>query len=333
VSGRDRDVEQFLGIIPKLLGQHLDAPGSLTGDAAVALRRSLDEAGVTDLATDTADLGNSRTWLTATVARTARTTPSVAFALAARYTAQRALQAAGGARASEEATLGAFSPLDAVDEDAPPEGVLVPFLFEPETSILLDLAHHRVTVFPIAALERSTEPARRTGLRHAGVCLVRPVGPAQARLGPTESVDAVRDWSVLTAAVSLGIAEAALGAAESYAAGRQQFGAALVSFAGLRAILAEMRLKVVTVRAMLDRAIEPDAGPVGWAEASASAHRAAVGVALDAIQVHGGYGYIEEYPVAGLLRDAVSVGARGGGRRLAMTAIAADRLGPAGWDG
>ena len=53
-------------------------------------------------------------------------------------------------------------------------------------------------------------------------------------------------------------------------------------------------------------------------------------ICIDAIQAHGGYGYIDEYPVAGLLRDAISLQARAGGRRLHVARVAERGLGPEG---
>jgi len=59
----------------------------------------------------------------------------------------------------------------------------------------------------------------------------------------------------------------------------------------------------------------------------ATSGRTAVAVALDAIQVHGGYGYIEEYPVAAMLRDAISLRARSFARRDAVAALAGSGAG------
>ena len=114
----------------------------------------------------------------------------------------------------------------------------------------------------------------------------------------------------------------------AYAAERRQFGSALLSFAGMRAMLAEMQLRVSSVAALLDQALDTGA-TAGCLELAATAGRAAVDVAIDAIQVYGGYGYIDEYPVASLLRDAVSLRARTP-RRSSVARLAAARFGPIG---
>ncbi len=326
MSSQDPDIRQFLEIVPKLLGQHLGEGGA---PASVAdLRRALDESGVSDLAIDTADVPNTLEWLTATVSEVARVSPSLAFAVASRYAAQRALLGVGSTGSgSAGATLGTISPIG--DSDDPPSWgeVLVPMLFEPDTTVLVDLGSNRGAVYGADEVVHSAEPVRRTGLRHAQLVAITVDGPARTELDPVVVGATVRDWTALTSAVSLGIAEAALHTAETYAADRRQFGAALSSFAGLRALLAEMRVQVAAAAALIARALEPDARPVHWAEASAAASRAAVDVAIEAIQVLGGYGYVEEYPVAGLLRDAVSVRARACSRRSSLATVAAERLG------
>ena len=106
---------------------------------------------------------------------------------------------------------------------------------------------------------------------------------------------------------------------------RRQFGVPIGSFAGLRALVAEMQLRVEPLRALLDLR-------GGRIRRRARASRrwpapAAVANCLDAIQAHGGYGYIDEYPVADLLRDAVSLQARAGGRRLHVARVALRGLG------
>ena len=225
MSSRDPDIGQFLEIVPKLLGQHLGEGGA---PASVAdLRRALDESGVSDLAIDTADVPNTLEWLTATVTEVARVSPSLAFALASRYAAQRALLGVGSTESgSAGATLGTISPIG--DPDDPPSwgGVLVPMLFEPDTTVLVDLGDNRGAVYGADAVVHSAEPVRRTGLRHAQLVAITVDGPARTELDPAVVGATVRDWTALTSAVSLGIAEAALHTAETYAADRRQFGAA-----------------------------------------------------------------------------------------------------------
>ena len=111
------------------------------------------------------------------------------------------------------------------------------------------------------------------------------------------------------AAFSLGIAQAALEASLRYALDRKQFGHAIADFQAIQFKIAEMATKVdaarlLTWRAAVARAI---AGKSHTAESSMAklfASEIAVEVALEAIQIHGGYGYIKEYPVERYLRDA-----------------------------
>lgn len=324
----DADLEQFVAILPKLLadhstaGQPLDHPATLPG-----LRMALEESDVSNLALETADMSDSLRWLTATVSEIAHTSPSLAFVLASRYTAQRALTA-GGAIPSPEIAAGAVTPPKLHSNEttqAPP--VVVPLLFEPELLLLIDTANLGAIVAEATEVADAETQPPRTGLADARVRQVLMTESPVATLDSAAATTAINEWTVLMSAVSLGIAESARNAAEKYAADRRQFGSSLVSFPALRAMLAEMQLRVAAVRTLLDQALSADATTAATSQLWATAGRAAVDIALDAIQVHGGYGYIDEYPVAGLLRDAVSMRARGGPRRYAVAAIATDRLG------
>jgi hypothetical protein len=110
------------------------------------------------------------------------------------------------------------------------------------------------------------------------------------------------------AAFSLGIAQASLEASINYAKGRRQFGHAIAEFQAVQFKIADMSTKVAAARLLTWRAAAlRDAGQVHTLESSQAklyASEIAVEVALDAIQIHGGYGYIKEYPVERYLRDA-----------------------------
>ena len=110
------------------------------------------------------------------------------------------------------------------------------------------------------------------------------------------------------AAFSLGIAQAALEASIRYARERRQFDHALADFQATQFKVAEMATKVAASRLLTWRAAAlADGGKPHTAESSMAklfASEAAVEVALEAIQLHGGYGYIKEYPVERYLRDA-----------------------------
>jgi alkylation response protein AidB-like acyl-CoA dehydrogenase len=110
------------------------------------------------------------------------------------------------------------------------------------------------------------------------------------------------------AAFSTGIAEAALDASLRYAAERKQFGHAIADFQAIQFKIAEMATQVEAARLLVwSAAALADAGRPHATESSMAklfAGEAAVDVALEAIQIHGGYGYLKEYPVERYLRDA-----------------------------
>ncbi|TWI59753.1 acyl-CoA dehydrogenase [Halalkalibacter nanhaiisediminis] len=110
------------------------------------------------------------------------------------------------------------------------------------------------------------------------------------------------------AAQSLGIAEAALEAAVAYAKERKQFGRAIGQQQGLGFKLADMATKVEAAKLLTYRAASlKDNGIRCGHEASMAklfASRTAVEVAIEAVQVFGGYGYTKEYPVERFFRDA-----------------------------
>jgi alkylation response protein AidB-like acyl-CoA dehydrogenase len=113
------------------------------------------------------------------------------------------------------------------------------------------------------------------------------------------------------AAQALGIAQAALDHAVRYATERETFGKTLSEHQGIQFMLADMAVKVESSRGMLyDVGAMLDAGVDGPALTKASAMAklicsdSAMSVTTDAVQILGGYGYIEEYPVERLMRDA-----------------------------
>jgi alkylation response protein AidB-like acyl-CoA dehydrogenase len=110
------------------------------------------------------------------------------------------------------------------------------------------------------------------------------------------------------AAFSLGIAQASLEASIRYAKGRRQFGHAIAEFQAIQFKIADMAMHVDAARLLTWRAAHlRDSGREHTVQSSMAklfASEAAVQAALDAIQIHGGYGYIKEYPVERYLRDA-----------------------------
>ena len=110
------------------------------------------------------------------------------------------------------------------------------------------------------------------------------------------------------AAFSLGIAQASLEASHRYAVDRRQFGHAIADFQAIQFKIADMATKVEAARLLTWKAaVLRDSGKEHTAESSMAklfASEAAVEVAMEAVQIHGGYGYIKDYPVERYLRDS-----------------------------
>ena len=111
------------------------------------------------------------------------------------------------------------------------------------------------------------------------------------------------------AAQAVGIAQGATDHAVAYANERRQFGQAIAEFQGIQFKLADMETRTAAARELLYRASakidrhEPDAGKYS-AMAKLFASDTAMAVSVEAVQVFGGYGYVNEYPVERYMRDA-----------------------------
>ena len=110
-------------------------------------------------------------------------------------------------------------------------------------------------------------------------------------------------------AQALGIAQGAFDFASRYATERVQFGQRIADFEAIQFMLADMAMKIEASRLMVYRAMALcDAGDPRITYFSAAAKCFASDVAMDvttdAVQILGGYGYIKEYPVERMMRDA-----------------------------
>jgi len=111
------------------------------------------------------------------------------------------------------------------------------------------------------------------------------------------------------AAQAVGIAQGAFDEAAKYARHREQFGQPVGSFQGVQFMLADMATSIEAARALVYQVARAvDAGEKDIAKISAMAKVFASDVAMkvttDAVQVLGGYGYMKEYPVEKMMRDA-----------------------------
>jgi len=110
------------------------------------------------------------------------------------------------------------------------------------------------------------------------------------------------------AALALGIAQAALDAAVPYAREREQFGRPIGTFQGVAFMIADMATEIEAARALVYRAAwlkDQDRDyALAAAQAKLFASEVSSRVTNAALQIHGGYGYVEDYPVERFLRDA-----------------------------
>jgi alkylation response protein AidB-like acyl-CoA dehydrogenase len=119
----------------------------------------------------------------------------------------------------------------------------------------------------------------------------------------------------LNPSISLGLAEGALEEAVKYVKERKAFGRAIADFQGIRWKIAEMYREIETARSVLYRACataDPFPDPLLAAVAKVTCNEMALKVTSEAIQVHGGYGFTDEYPVSRFYRGA-RYGTLGGG--------------------
>ncbi|MFJ4716982.1 acyl-CoA dehydrogenase family protein [Streptomyces sp. NPDC088785] len=137
--------------------------------------------------------------------------------------------------------------------------------------------------------------------------------PASALMGPegkgfSVAMSALAKGRMSVAAGCVGIAQAALDAAVGYATDREQFGKPIAAYQLVQEMISDIALDVDAARLLTWRVADLiDRGEefqVAASKAKLFASEAAVRCANNALQVFGGYGYIDEYPVGKLLRDA-----------------------------
>ncbi|MBL1099761.1 acyl-CoA dehydrogenase family protein [Streptomyces coffeae] len=137
--------------------------------------------------------------------------------------------------------------------------------------------------------------------------------PASARMAPegkgfSVAMSALAKGRMSVAAGCVGIAQAALDAAVRYAGEREQFGRTIAHHQLVQELISDIAVDVDAARLLTWRVADHiDRGLPFTAESSVAklyASEAAVRCAGNALQVFGGYGYTDEYPVGKLLRDA-----------------------------
>lgn len=137
--------------------------------------------------------------------------------------------------------------------------------------------------------------------------------PASAMMAPegkgfSVAMSALAKGRMSVAAGCVGIAQAALDAAVTYATEREQFGKAIAGHQLVQELISDIAVDVDAARLLTWRVADLiDCGQPFTTESSKAklfASEAAVRAANNALQVFGGYGYIDEYPAGKLLRDA-----------------------------
>ncbi|MDS1139059.1 acyl-CoA dehydrogenase family protein [Pusillimonas sp. SM2304] len=160
-------------------------------------------------------------------------------------------------------------------------------------------------------------PERKMGLRGSPTCdviLEDCLIPLDRVVGdPAKGGEYIRAGLLASrlkyAAHGLGIAQGALDEAVAYTQGREQFGRPVSDFQMIKGMVADMAMKVEAGRALLMHAatlvLNQEPGAKKYASmAKVTCTDAAMSVATDAVQLHGGYGYLKDYPVERMLRDA-----------------------------
>jgi alkylation response protein AidB-like acyl-CoA dehydrogenase len=136
---------------------------------------------------------------------------------------------------------------------------------------------------------------------------------------------------LIAAASGIGVAQGAFDKAVKYIKKRKQFGKTIASFQGIQFMIAEMAAKIEVARNTLYKACwlidNGKFNPKIISIAKLFAGETAVSVTNDALQLHGGYGYIAEYDVERFYRDAKIVEIYEGAREIEKITIAKEVLG------
>lgn len=182
-----------------------------------------------------------------------------------------------------------------------------------------ELKHKGITCFIIDRNTPGFEPGLKEdklGIRSSDTCsigLTNVFVPDDQVLGGVGAgfkiaMESLNGGRIGIAAQALGIAKGAFEAALRYSTERQAFGKPISNLQAIQMKLADMATRLEAARMLVYRAAWMKDQHMNYIKAAAqaklAASQAAVHIALEAIQVHGGYGYVREYLVERYLRDA-----------------------------
>lgn len=179
--------------------------------------------------------------------------------------------------------------------------------------------HKGITCFIVERDRAGFEPGLKEdklGIRSSDTCsigLTNVTVPPENILGEAGrgfniAMEVLNGGRIGIAAQALGIAQGAFERALEYSTQRKAFGKPIADLQAIQFKLAEMSVKIEASRLLILRAATMKDNHVRFvkeaAQAKLMASKTAVEVTLEAIQVHGGYGYVREYHVERMLRDA-----------------------------
>ncbi len=182
-----------------------------------------------------------------------------------------------------------------------------------------ELKHRGITCFIVPSSAEGFEPGLKEdklGIRSSDTCSIGlsnvfvPDGMVLGDVGQGFKIamESLNGGRIGIAAQALGIAKGAFEAALSYSQQRKAFGKPISDLQAIQMKLADMATRVEAARLLVYKAAWMKDQHLNYiksaAQAKLLASQTAVHVALEAIQVHGGYGYVREYLVERYLRDA-----------------------------
>ncbi|MBW3604426.1 MAG: acyl-CoA dehydrogenase family protein [Actinobacteria bacterium] len=193
----------------------------------------------------------------------------------------------------------AFAVLAKTDPDAGARGVSAFYVRHDDPGFSVGRAEHKLGIRGSPTCQVHFDDCRIPGDRLLG----------EEGRGFTYAMQAFDHTRLVVGAQAVGIAQGAIDAATGYVRQRRQFGKPVGAFQGVQFMLADMVTETVAARQLVYlAAAKADRGDddltLYSSMAKLKAGDVAMRVTVDAVQLHGGYGYTTEYPVERYMRDA-----------------------------